>query len=132
MTLVMNQILDAQITDPKVKEKKTNEPEEGHETTMVLWDCAPMLGLEEEEPMEEIQLSIVNVTTRSKRPIMDEGLLLPKIMKIQESMKGISSNTQTPPKSDLVTSKEKVTVVIKPRKIVENKRESNKKILMEM
>ena len=83
MTLVMNQILDAQITEPEVKEEKTNESEVAHETTMVLWDCAPTLGLEEEEPMEEIQISIVNVITRSKGPIMDESLLLPKIRKIQ-------------------------------------------------
>ena len=50
MTLVMNQILDAQITEPEVEEEKTNESEETHETTMVLWDCAPTLGLDEEEP----------------------------------------------------------------------------------
>ena len=49
MTLVMNQILDAQITKPEVKEEKTNEPEVAHETIRVLWDCAPMLGLEEED-----------------------------------------------------------------------------------
>ena len=50
---------------------------------MVLWDCAPTLELGEEEPTEEIQLSAVNVTTKSKGPIMDESLLLPKIRKIQ-------------------------------------------------
>ena len=66
VTLVMNQILDAQITEPEVKEEKKNEPEVAHETTMVLWGCAPTLGLEEEEPTEEIQLSAVNVTTRRK------------------------------------------------------------------
>ena len=82
MTLVMNKILDAQINEPKVKEERANEPEEPPETTMVLWDYAPMLGLEEEEPTEEIQLSTVNVTIRSKGPIMDEILLLPKIRKI--------------------------------------------------
>ena len=54
MTLVMNQILDAQITYPKVEEEKENEPEETHETTMVLCDYAPTLGLDEEEPTEEI------------------------------------------------------------------------------
>ena len=76
MTLVMNQILDAQMTEPGVKEEKTNEPKESHETTMVLWDCAPTLGLEEEELMEEIQLSAVNVTATRKGPIRDEILLL--------------------------------------------------------
>ena len=54
MTLVMNKILDDQIIEPKVKEEKTNELEATHETTMVLWDCAPTLGLEYEEPMVEI------------------------------------------------------------------------------
>ena len=92
MTLVMNQILDAQITKPEVEEEKTNEPEETHETIMVLWDCAPTLGLDEEEPTEDIQLSSVNVTTKRKGPVMDEILILPKIRKIQESMKKISSN----------------------------------------
>ena len=82
MTLVMNQILDAQITELEVEEEKTNELEETHETMMVLWDCAPTLGLDEEDPIEEIQLSSVNVTTRSKGPIMDESLILPKIRKI--------------------------------------------------
>ena len=52
MTLVMKQILDDRITEPEVKEEKTKEPEESHETTMVLWDCAPTLGLDEEEPIE--------------------------------------------------------------------------------
>ena len=56
ITLVMNQILDAQINEPEVKEERTNEPRESHETTMVLWDCTPMLGLEEEDPNEEIEL----------------------------------------------------------------------------
>ena len=58
---------------------------------------------------------------------MDEILLLPKIRKIQESMKKISSNTQTPPKSNLVTFEEKFATVIKPVNVVENKAESNKK-----
>ena len=60
---------------------------------MVLWDFAPTLGLSEEEPTEEIQLSLVNVTTRSKGPVMDEILTLPKIKKIQETMKKMSSTT---------------------------------------
>ena len=59
---------------------------------------------------------------------MDEIILLPKIRKIQENMKKINSSTQTPPKSDLVSFKEKVTAVIKPENAVENKIESNGKI----
>ena len=62
----MNQILDAHKTDTKMEEEKTNEPEESNETTMVLWDCAPTMGLDEEEPTEETQLSSVNVKTRRK------------------------------------------------------------------
>ena len=49
MTLVMNKILDAQINEPEVKEERENEPEEPLETTMVLWDREPTLGLEEED-----------------------------------------------------------------------------------
>ena len=82
MTLVMNQILNAQITEPEVKEERKNEPGDSHETTMVLWDCAPMLGLEEKYTNEEIKLSEINVTTRSKGPIVNENLLFPKIRKI--------------------------------------------------
>ena len=62
---------------------------------------------------------------------MDESILLPKIRKIQKNMKKINSSTQTPPKSDLVTFKEKVIAVIKPENAVENKIESNRKILTE-
>ena len=59
------------------------EPEEAPKgTTMVSWDCMSMLGLDEEEPTEEVQRSIVNVATRSKGPIMDESILLSKIRKI--------------------------------------------------
>ena len=47
--------------------------------------------------------------------------------KIQETMKKISSNTQTTPKSYLVTTKDKFPAVSMPVKIVESKIESNKK-----
>ena len=62
---------------------------------------------------------------------MDESILLPKIRKIQKNMKKINSSTQTPPKFDLVTFKEKVIAVTKPGNAMENKIESNKKILRE-
>ena len=39
MTLVMNQLLDAQLANPEEEEAQTNEPEKtNEETTMVLWD----------------------------------------------------------------------------------------------
>ena len=123
----MNQILDAQITKPEVEEGKTNEPEETHETKMVLWDSAPIPRLDEEEPTKEIQLSSVNVTTIIKGLVIDEILILPKIKKIQETMKKISSTTQKKSKSDLVNKKDKVPEVSKPIKIVENTIERNKK-----
>ena len=79
-----------------VDEEKAHGPkEEPEETAMVLWDCAPMLGLENEEPTKEIQLLVVNVTTRSKGPLIEDNTLLPKIKKIQENMKKIRNNTQT-------------------------------------
>ena len=39
---------------------------------MVMWNCMTTPGLDEGEPTEEVSLSAVNVTTRSKGPIMDE------------------------------------------------------------
>ena len=58
---------------------------------------------------------------------MDESLLLAKIRKIQETMNKISSNTQTPPKFDMITTKDKVIAVSKLVKVAESKTESNKK-----
>ena len=99
---------------------------------MVLWDCASTLELDEEQSTEEIQLSAVNITTRRKGIIMAEILLLPNIRKIQEiHQRKHSSNNQTPPKYDLVITKEKFIVVSKPVKDVESKIESKKKSLVE-
>ena len=83
--------------------------------------------MDQEEPIEEIQRSTFNVTTRSKGPIMDESLLLPNIGKIQESMTKINSNTQTPPKSNLDIEKDKVTKVSNPMKVVESKKKVTRK-----
>ena len=94
---------------------------------MVSWDCAPTLGLDEEDSDEEIQLSSVNVSTRIKGPVMDDRLILPKIRRIHESMKRISSNTQKTSKFDLVNKKYKVLVVNTRVNIVENKTENSKK-----
>ena len=51
---------------------------------------------------------------------MDERLILPKIKKIQETVKNISNTTQTTSKSDLVNIKDKVLAISLPIKIVEN------------
>ena len=97
---------------------------------MVLWDCMTTLGLEEEEPTEEIQLSAVNITTRSQGPITDHNLF-PKIKKFQESMKNIANKTQSPPIPEKVIAKQKSPTVSKPAKVVENKIDNNKKSLVE-
>ena len=132
MTLVMNQLLDAQLADPEKEEAQTIEPEKtSEETTMVLWDWAPTLGLSEDEPTEEIQVSSVNVTPGSKRPVVDESLVLPKINKIQENMKKILSTTQTTPNPNLVNIKEAIPVVNKPMKTMINKSEGTRKGLVE-
>ena len=76
MNLAMNQLLDAQLTDPEKEEYQTNEHEETiEETTMVLWYWTPTLGLNEEEHIEEIQVSPVNVTMRSKGSVVDQSLV---------------------------------------------------------
>ena len=83
---------------------------------MVLWDCAPMLGLEEEEPNEEIQLLDVNVTTRSKVPIIEDNTLLPNIKRIQENLKKFKNNTQAQLIPDLVITRQNSLAVSKPVK----------------
>ena len=94
MTLVMNQLLYTLLEDPEEEQAQTNEPEQtNEETTMVLWDWAPNLGLSEDEPTKKIQVSSINVTTRSKVPVVDESLLLPKIKNMKENMKKIISTT---------------------------------------
>ena len=98
---------------------------------MVLWDQAPTLGLSEEEKIEEIQVSAVNVTTRSKGPVMDHGLVIPKTRKIKETMKKIISTTQTSPKSNPINIKETNPVVNKPVNTLENKTEGTKKSSVE-
>ena len=85
---------------------------------MVLWDWEPTLGFNKEEHIEEIQ-----VTTRSKGPVVDENLVLPKMKKMKENMKKILSTTQTTPKSNLVNIKQTNPVVHKPVKTVVNKTE---------
>ena len=80
MNLVMNLLLDSKLTEPVVEEEKIHESEETpKETTMVLWECAPMLGLEEEETNEEIQLSYFNAAMRRNGSIIEDKTLLPKI-----------------------------------------------------
>ena len=117
MTLVMNQLLYSKLTKHVDEEEKIHESEETpEETTMVLWDCAPMLGLEEEEPNEEIQLSYVNVTTRSKGPIIEDNTLLPKIKRIQENLKKVRNNTQTQFIPDLIITRKNTPTVSKPVK----------------
>ena len=72
MTLLMNQLLDTQIIDREKEKAQTNEQEQTiEETTMVLWDWEPTLGLGEDEPIEEIQMSPVNVTMRCRTLVMD-------------------------------------------------------------
>ena len=78
MTFVMNQLLDAHLADLEEEEDQTNQPKEtNEETTMVLWDWAPTLGLNEDEHSEEDQVSSVHVTTRSKGSVVDKSLVLP-------------------------------------------------------
>ena len=94
---------------------------------MVLWDCAPMLGLEEEEPNEEIQLSDVNITTRRKGPIIEDNTLLPNIKRIQENLKKVRNNTQTQIIPDLVITRKNTPTIGKPVKEAERKVEGVKK-----
>ena len=69
--------------------------------------------------------------TRSKEPVVDEILVLPKIKNIKENMKKILSTTQTTPKSNLVNIKETNPVINKPVNTMVNKTDGTKKGLVE-
>ena len=128
MSFMMNRLLNARLEESDIEEDQTNEQEEtNEETKMVLWDWVPTLGMNEEEPNKDIQVSPVNVTTRSKGPVVDESLVLPKIQNIKENMKKILSTTQTTHKSNLVNIKETNPIVNKPVKAMVNKIEGTKK-----
>ena len=75
------------------------------ETIMVLCDWAPTMGLSEDEQNEEVQVSSINVTTRSKGPLAYQSLVLPKTKKIKETLKKIISTTQTQHKVNLESMK---------------------------
>ena len=129
MTLVMNHLLDAQLKDLEEEEYQTNEPEEtNEETIMVLWDWAPTLGLNEDEQNEEVQVSSVNVTNRSKWLVEDQSLVFPKTNKIKETMKKIISTTQTQHKVNSENMKETISVINKPMKTMVNKTEITKRV----
>ena len=118
----MNKFLDTQLAYPEEEEPQSNDPEQtNEETMMVLCDWAPTLGLSENEPTEASQVSLVNVTMRSRAPVMDESLLLPKIKKFRENMKKILNTTQTTPKPNPVNMKETIPVVDKSMKTTINK-----------
>ena len=53
-------------------------------------------------------MSSINVMTRSKGPVVDESLLLPKIKKFRENMKKILNTTQTTPKPNPANIKETI------------------------
>ena len=94
---------------------------------MVLWDLTPRLGVDEEEPTEQVQMSSINFMTRSKGLVVDERLVLPKTKKMKENLKKILSTTQTPPKFNLKNTKEINPLVNKHVKVVINKTETVKK-----
>ena len=49
MTLVMNKLLDTQLADPEEEQTQTNDREQkNEESTIVLWDWEPTLGLSED------------------------------------------------------------------------------------
>ena len=102
----MNHLLYTQLEDTKKEQSQTNNLEQtNEETTMVSWDWEPTLGLSEDESIEEIQVSSVNVMARSKIPVVDEILSPLKIKKFKENMKKVLSNTQTTPKPNPVNMK---------------------------
>ena len=81
----------------------------------------------EENQVEEIQVSLVSITTRSKGPIVDQSLWFPKVKRTKETVKKFFGTTQTQHKVNLENIKETSPVINKQVKIVANKPESSRK-----
>ena len=123
----MNKLLDTHLVDPEEDQAQTNKPKQtNEETTMVLWDQEPTLGLSEDEPTKEIQVSSVSVTTRGKGPVGDQSLVLPKARKIIEAFKKIISTTQTKQNVDSKCMRETNPTINKPMETLANKTETTK------
>ena len=60
---------------------------------MVLWDCVSMFSIEDEGLTEEENISEKNIATRSQVPFKEDNTIVPKIKKIQETIKKIKNNT---------------------------------------
>ena len=90
MTLVMNKLLDSKLTQTVDEGEKGHEPTETQEEdTMLLWDFVSMFSIEDEGLTEEEKISETNVTPRSQGQLKEDNTIMPKIKKLQESMKKI-------------------------------------------
>ena len=98
MTLVMNQLLDSNLTENDNKEEKDDQPTEKHEEdALVLWDCVSMFDTIEEGSLKHEETSETNVTTRSRDLVKENKSILPKIKKIQENIKKKNNTTDKIP-----------------------------------
>ena len=77
--------------------------------------------MNEEYQVEETQLSLINVATRSKGMILDQILVFPKEKRIKETMTKIISTTQTKHMVNPENIKETSPMINKHVKDEENK-----------
>ena len=89
MTLVMNQLLDSRLTEDGDEERKekTTSTKDQEEETMALWDSFSLFDAEEEENQSYKDIMETNVAIRSKWPIKENSLILPKIKRLQRNVK---------------------------------------------
>ena len=67
MTLVMNQLLNSELTEANDEEEKGNKSTEKQEDdALVLWDCVSLFDTKDEDSMKHEEISETNVTTRSQ------------------------------------------------------------------
>ena len=81
----------------------------------------------EENQVEEIQVSSVSITTRSKGPTVDQILVFPKARRIKETMKEIIGTTQLQQKLNIENIKVTIPLINKQVKTVVNKPENTGK-----
>ena len=132
MTLVMNQLLDSKLTEANDEEENDNKSTEKQEDdAMDLWDCVSTFDTEEESDLKHEDISETNVTTRSQRLIKEDGLVLPKIKRLQENVKKFQKNTTADKIPEFTITSQNPKQINKPVKPAEENIDNAKTYLKE-
>ena len=87
--------MDSKLTEDGDEERKDSNAstKEQEDETMVLWDGVSLFDAKEENVLRHEDILETNVTTRSKGLDKENGLMLPKIKRLQNNVKKFQNNS---------------------------------------